>query len=74
MAHKVYSEKENSPAAPAGIRTRNLSITNSALLPTSNPTYYMQIEPLPSTQTFKEETVGVCQSLLNNSLEVFETD
>ena len=26
-AHKVDSEEENSPAGPAGFRTRNLSIT-----------------------------------------------
>ena len=32
-AHKVDSGEENSPAAPAGIRARNLSITS--LLPTS---------------------------------------
>ena len=35
-AQKVNSREENSPAAPAGIRTRNLSITSPALLPTSN--------------------------------------
>ena len=35
--HKVNSGEENSPAAPAGIRTRNLSITSPALLPTSYP-------------------------------------
>ena len=29
--HKVNSGAENSPAAPAGIRTRNLSITSPAL-------------------------------------------
>ena len=34
-AHKVKSGEGNSPAAPAGIRTRNLSITSPALLPTS---------------------------------------
>ena len=34
-AHKVDSGEENSLAAPAGIRTRNLFITNPALLPTS---------------------------------------
>ena len=31
--YKVNSEKEHSPAAPAGIRTRNLSITSPAILP-----------------------------------------
>ena len=30
-AHKVDSGEENSSAAPAGIRTRNLSITSPAL-------------------------------------------
>ena len=30
-AHKVNSGEENSPAAPAGIRTGNLSITSPAL-------------------------------------------
>ena len=30
-AHKVDSGKEHSPAASAGIRTRNLSITSPAL-------------------------------------------
>ena len=34
-ADKVDSGEENSPAAPAGIRIRNLSITSPALLPTS---------------------------------------
>ena len=29
-AHEVDSGEENSPAAPAGIRTRNLSITSPA--------------------------------------------
>ena len=33
-ARKVNSEKENSPASPARIRTRDLSITSPALLPT----------------------------------------
>ena len=36
-AHKVDSGEENSPAAPARIRTRNLSIASLALLPTSYP-------------------------------------
>ena len=36
-AHKVNSGEENSPAAPAGVRTRNLSIRSPALLPTSYP-------------------------------------
>ena len=36
-AHKVNSGEENYPAASAGIRTRNLSITSLALLPTSCP-------------------------------------
>ena len=36
-AHKVNSGEENSPAAPAGIRTRNLWITSLALQPTSYP-------------------------------------
>ena len=35
--HKVDSGEGNSPAAPAGIPTRNLSITGPALLPTSYP-------------------------------------
>ena len=30
-AHKVDSGEESSPAAPVGIRTRNLSITSPAL-------------------------------------------
>ena len=34
-AHKVNSGEENFPPAPAGIRTRNLSIASPALLPTS---------------------------------------
>ena len=37
QAHKVNSEEENSPATPARIRTRNLSIASLALLPTSYP-------------------------------------
>ena len=36
-AHKVTSGEENSPTAPAGIRTRTLSIIRPALLPTSYP-------------------------------------
>ena len=36
-ADKVDSGEENSPAAPAGIRIRNLSITSPALYPTSCP-------------------------------------
>ena len=36
-AHKVDSGEENSPAVPAGIRTRNLSNAGLALLPTSYP-------------------------------------
>ena len=38
-AHKVNSGEETSPAAPAGIRTRNLSMTSPVLLPTSYPGY-----------------------------------
>ena len=38
-AHKVNSGEENSPAAPAGTRTRNLWITSPALLPTSYPAF-----------------------------------
>ena len=34
---KANSREEISPAAPAGIRTRNFSITSPALLPTSYP-------------------------------------
>ena len=36
-AHKVNSGEENSPAAPAGIRTRNLS--------TMSPVLYQQLIP-----------------------------
>ena len=36
-AHKVNSGAEMSPSAPAGIRTRNLSITCQVLLPKSHP-------------------------------------
>ena len=36
-AHKVDPGEENSPAAPAGIRTRDLSITSPALEPLSCP-------------------------------------
>ena len=36
-AHKVNSGEENSPADPAGIRTRNLSMRNLVLLPKSYP-------------------------------------
>ena len=31
LAHKADSEEENSPAAPAGIQTHNLSIMSLAL-------------------------------------------
>ena len=37
VAHKVNSGEENSPAAPAGIGTRNFSMTSPVLLPTSYP-------------------------------------
>ena len=36
-AYKVDSEEENYPAAPAGIRTRNLSIASPAFQPISDP-------------------------------------
>ena len=36
-ARKVNSGEENSPTAPAGIRTRNLSITSPLLIPTRYP-------------------------------------
>ena len=36
-AQKVDTGEENSPAAPAGIRTRDLSITSPALKPLSYP-------------------------------------
>ena len=48
-AHKVNSGEENSPTAPAGIRTCNLSIKSPALLPTSYPS------PSPSTLTITEK-------------------
>ena len=38
--HKINSGEENSPAASAGIRTRNLSITSPALLTRSYPGSY----------------------------------
>ena len=37
-------EEENSLAAPSGLRTRNLSITSPALLPTSYPDPYLTLE------------------------------
>ena len=37
-AHKVNTGEEISPAAPAGIRTRNLSITSTALYQRAIPT------------------------------------
>ena len=45
--------EENSPAAPAGIRTRNLSITSPVLLPTSyfGSTNIHQTEKLKHTHT-----------------------
>ena len=46
-AHKGNSEEENSPAAPAAIRTHNLSIMSPVLLPTSYPGSQGQ----PSNQT-----------------------
>ena len=39
-AHDVHSGEENSPAAPAGIQTHNLSITSQALLQTSYPSIW----------------------------------
>ena len=36
-AHKMNSREENSPAAYAGIRARNVSINSPALLPRSHP-------------------------------------
>ena len=38
-AHKVDHGEENSPAAPAGIRTRNVSITSRALYQQAIPNY-----------------------------------
>ena len=39
----VYTQREeNSPAAPAGIRPRNLLITSPALLPTSYPGFALR--------------------------------
>ena len=38
-AKKVNSGEENSPAAPGGIRTLNLSIWSPVLLPTSYPRF-----------------------------------
>ena len=40
-ALKVNSGEEISPAAPAGIRTRNLAITSPALFPTSYPSSWL---------------------------------
>ena len=37
---KLTLEKKKSPAASAGIRTHNLSITSLALLPTSYPGFH----------------------------------
>ena len=45
-AHNVDSGEENSPAAPAGIRTRNLSITSPALSPTSYPGSIFRLQML----------------------------
>ena len=45
-AHKVDSGEENSPSAPAGIRTRNLSITSPALYQQAN--YSVKIQELTS--------------------------
>ena len=52
-AHKVKSGEENSPAAPAGIRTRNLSITSSVLLPTSYPGSF-SLPPNPIENNLKQ--------------------
>ena len=45
-AQKVNFGKENSPAAPVGTRTRNLSITNPALLPRSHHGSMLLLRPL----------------------------
>ena len=40
LALEVNSGEENSPATPAAIRTRNLSITSLTLSPTSCPVHF----------------------------------
>ena len=70
-AHKVNSGEENSPAAPAGIRTRCLLITSPALLPTNHPgsrstcTSYQRVKqdtvPFSSEMpSFKQPTNDLC--------------
>ena len=61
LAHKVNSGEENSPAAPAGIRTRNLSITSPALLPTSYPGSHLHISIKLSVTVSRH---SFCQSFL----------
>ena len=63
---KVNPGEENSPAAPAGIRTGNLSITSPALLPTNYP-------GSPSTRKSKLHTLSLCRTdnMLNYLYLVF---
>ena len=55
------SEEENSPAAPAGIWTRNLSIMNPVLYPTSYPSSPVH-EPLRINGLQQHSTQELCSS------------
>ena len=73
--HTVSSGEESSPAAPAGIRTRNLSITSPALLPTSYPGShlhtYIKLSLTVSRHSFCQSFLRILVSLsLSCSLTV----
>ena len=61
-ALKVNSGEENSPAAPAGIQTRNISIASPALLPTSYPGPLIRCPSQPRvTAAARKRPRSVCQ-------------
>ena len=50
-AHKVNFGEENSPTAPAGIRTRNLSITSPVLYQQDTPAIHQSSNTQTHTHT-----------------------
>ena len=57
-AQKVNSGEENSPAAPAGIRTRNLSITS--------PFFLIFVFPVDSASLFQVVTQTLTRDFMNS--------
>ena len=68
---KVNSEEENSPA---GIRTRNLSITSPALYEQAIPAPYSQIQPLSLSAGVMLPLVITCRRLPDHYPTSFPRD